>query len=218
MLFKNVLVPFDESEHAQAALHLAIDLVGDDPGATIHVVTVVSNDIMPPSMISASGAFGEAPVDYSTYESFLSAIAERSDHDLHDSIDSLLGTQDAPGKARRRHAPGALARRRHQYLRQRPLLRPHHHGSPRPWRAARHARQRELRRPALLRHPRPHRQVAHAPTWAHASLCPMSPHGPYAHLAHVPTGSCAHTAHAFARLMRSPTKAAPRVEEAALLR
>lgn len=94
MLFKNVLVPFDESEHAQAALHLAIDLVGDDPGATIHVVTVVSNDIMPPSIISASGAFGEAPVDYSTYESFLSAIAERSDHDLHDSIDSLLG-QDA---------------------------------------------------------------------------------------------------------------------------
>ena len=48
MLFKNVLVPFDESEHAQAALHLAIDFVGDDPTATIHIVTVVSNDIMPP--------------------------------------------------------------------------------------------------------------------------------------------------------------------------
>lgn len=47
MLFKNVLVPYDESEHAAAALHLAIDLVGDDPEATIRVVTVVSNDIMP---------------------------------------------------------------------------------------------------------------------------------------------------------------------------
>lgn len=48
MLFKNVLVPYDESEHASAALHLAIDMVGDDPEATIRVVTVVSNDIMPP--------------------------------------------------------------------------------------------------------------------------------------------------------------------------
>lgn len=37
MLFKNVLVPYDESEHAAAALHLAIDLVGDDPEATIRV-------------------------------------------------------------------------------------------------------------------------------------------------------------------------------------
>lgn len=91
MLFKNVLVPFDESEHAQAALHLAIDFVGDDPTATIHIVAVVSNDIMPPSMISAAGAFGEAPIDYTSYESLLTSIAERSDRELRDSIGSILG-------------------------------------------------------------------------------------------------------------------------------
>lgn len=90
-MFKNVLVPFDESEHAQAALHVALDLVGDNPMATIHIVTVVSSDIMPPSMISAAGGFGEIPIDYGNYEALLASIVERSDRDLHDSITSLLG-------------------------------------------------------------------------------------------------------------------------------
>lgn len=76
MLFKNVLVPYDESEHAAAALHLAIDLVGDDPEATIRVVTV---------------AFDTSPVSYENYEALLSHIAERSDRELHDDVAGLLG-------------------------------------------------------------------------------------------------------------------------------
>ena len=91
MLFKNVLVPYDESEHAAAALHLAIDLVGDDPEATIRVVTVVSNDIMPPSALSAAVAFDTSPVSYENYEALLSHIAERSDRELHDDVAGLLG-------------------------------------------------------------------------------------------------------------------------------
>ena len=149
MLFKNVLVPFDESEHAQAALHLAIDFVGDDPTATIHIVTVVSNDIMPPSMISAAGAFGEVPIDYTSYESLLTSIAERSDRELRDSIGSILGKDLDAIKAKvvidTRLAPSLWT------------------GSPTTpptiaatssswagaaWAPARHARQRELRRSA----------------------------------------------------------------------
>ena len=42
MFFKNVLVPYDESEHALSALHIAFGMVGGDPEATIHVVTVVA--------------------------------------------------------------------------------------------------------------------------------------------------------------------------------
>lgn len=91
MLFKNVLVPYDESEHAAAALHLAIDLVGDDPEATIRVVTVVSNDIMPPSALSAAVAFDTSPVSYENYEALLSHIAERSDRELHDDVAGFLG-------------------------------------------------------------------------------------------------------------------------------
>jgi nucleotide-binding universal stress UspA family protein len=91
MVFNNVLVPFDDSEHAHAALHLAVDLVGSDEGATIHIITVTSNDIMPPSMLSAAGAFGEAPIDYASYETLLSSIAERSNRELHDGVAALLG-------------------------------------------------------------------------------------------------------------------------------
>ncbi len=42
MFFKNVLVPYDESEHALSALHIAFGMVGDDPEATVHVVTIVT--------------------------------------------------------------------------------------------------------------------------------------------------------------------------------
>ncbi len=91
MLFKNVLVPYDDSGHAKAALHLAIDLVGSDPDASIHVVMVVSNDIMPPSMVSSQMAFGDAFVDFEGYEQMLEVMAKRSDAELRENIARVLG-------------------------------------------------------------------------------------------------------------------------------
>ena len=91
MLFKNVLVPYDDSEHAKAALHLAIDLVGSDPDASIHVMMVVSNDIMPPSMVSSQMAFGDALVDFEGYEQMLEVMAKRSDAELRENIARVLG-------------------------------------------------------------------------------------------------------------------------------
>lgn len=91
MLFKNVLVPFDESDHARAALHMAMDIVGDDPAATIHVIIVVSSDIMPPSMLSAPNAFGDTFMDYQNYDAMLTSIAKRTNQELHDSVAGILG-------------------------------------------------------------------------------------------------------------------------------
>ena len=91
MLFKNVLVPFDESDHARAALNMAIDMVGDDPAATIHVIMVVSSDIMPPSMLSAPNAFGDTFMDYQNYDAMLTSIAKRTNQELHDSVAGILG-------------------------------------------------------------------------------------------------------------------------------
>ena len=100
MQFKNILVPFDESEHAQAALRLAIDLAGDDSDAVINIVTIVSSDIMPPSMISPTGVLGETPIDYGSYETLLTSMAERADRELHDSLAGLLGKDMDTIKAR----------------------------------------------------------------------------------------------------------------------
>ena len=47
MIFKKVLVPYDESDHALSALHAALGMVGDDPEAEVHVLTVVSIGAMP---------------------------------------------------------------------------------------------------------------------------------------------------------------------------
>lgn len=58
MFFKNVLVPYDESEHALSALHIAFGLVGDDPEATVHVVTIMaSGPLASPAL--RGDAFGE---------------------------------------------------------------------------------------------------------------------------------------------------------------
>ena len=40
MFFKKVLVPYDESEHAKSALHIALGMVGDDPEASVSYYTV----------------------------------------------------------------------------------------------------------------------------------------------------------------------------------
>lgn len=41
MLYKNILVPFDKSTHAERALETAVKLVSDDPEAKITVLYVV---------------------------------------------------------------------------------------------------------------------------------------------------------------------------------
>ena len=59
MLFKNVLVPYDESEHARSALHVALGMVGDDGDARVHVVSVVSvGAVLAPSL---SGGASDLP-------------------------------------------------------------------------------------------------------------------------------------------------------------
>lgn len=41
MHFKNILVPYDESDHALSALHTALALAGPYPEARVHVITVI---------------------------------------------------------------------------------------------------------------------------------------------------------------------------------
>ena len=54
MFFKKVLVPYDESEHAKSALHIALGMVGDDPEASVTVVAVVSVGALPTPLFDGS--------------------------------------------------------------------------------------------------------------------------------------------------------------------
>lgn len=83
MFFKNVLVPYDESEHAQSALHIALGMVGDDPEAEVHVVMIVTSGAVPtPSLMG--GAFDD-PFDNGNlmdYDSMMGAIVQRMRSDM----------------------------------------------------------------------------------------------------------------------------------------
>ena len=78
MFFKNVMVPYDESEHAMSALHIALGMVGDDPAAEVHVVMIVAAGAIPtPSLMG--GAF-EDPFDNGTmmdYDNMMGAVIQR---------------------------------------------------------------------------------------------------------------------------------------------
>ena len=83
MFFKNVMVPYDESEHAMSALHIALGMVGDDPAAEVHVVMIVAaGAISTPSLMG--GAF-EDPFDNGTmmdYDNMMGAVIQRMRSDM----------------------------------------------------------------------------------------------------------------------------------------
>ena len=56
MFFKNVLVPYDESEHARSALHIALGMAGEDADATIHLVTIVPTGALSTAALTTSSA------------------------------------------------------------------------------------------------------------------------------------------------------------------
>ena len=83
MLFKNVLVPYDESEHAKSALHTALGMVGDNPEATVHVVMIVSTGAVPVPTL-AGGAFDDPFNSGSSegYDAMISSIVQRSRNEM----------------------------------------------------------------------------------------------------------------------------------------
>lgn len=83
MLFENVMVPYDESEHADSALHAAFGMVGDNPDATVHVVTIVSTGAVPVPTL-AGGAFDD-PFNSGSmegYDAMISSIVQRTRSDM----------------------------------------------------------------------------------------------------------------------------------------
>lgn len=92
MSYKNILVPYDNSDHAKNALKAAIDLVKGIEGAAIHVVEVAA----PPqdlvfSSINQTG-FGMG-VSLASREDFAKIVEERnetSDKELQDEVADLV--------------------------------------------------------------------------------------------------------------------------------
>ena len=78
MYFRNILVPYDESEHAKSALHIALGLAGPYPEAKVHVMTVIPSSSLPDPTLMASSAFDTpyAIGDPETYERIMQSVAD----------------------------------------------------------------------------------------------------------------------------------------------
>ncbi len=98
MGFKNILVPYDNSEHAQHALKEAIDLVSDDPEATIHVVEVAAppQDLVYSSINQTGFGMGVSVVSKDDFATRVEQRNEEDDRKLQDNIADVV--KEFPGK------------------------------------------------------------------------------------------------------------------------
>lgn len=92
MGFKNILVPFDESDHAKNALKEAIKLAGNNPEATIHVVEIMAppQDLVYSSINQAGFGMGVSLVSQEDFAHVVEQRNEESDSKLHESIKDLV--------------------------------------------------------------------------------------------------------------------------------
>lgn len=97
MGFKNILVPYDNSEHAQHALKEAIDLVSDDPEATIHVVEVAAppQDLVYSSINQTGFGMGVSVVSKDDFATRVEQRNEEDDRKLQDNIADVV--KEFPG-------------------------------------------------------------------------------------------------------------------------
>lgn len=88
MYFRNILVPYDESEHARSALHIALGLAGPYPEAKVHVMTVISSASLPdPTLMAGTLDTPYAMVDPTSYERIMQSVADNACSDARELIE-----------------------------------------------------------------------------------------------------------------------------------
>ncbi|MEF2845422.1 MAG: universal stress protein [Eggerthellaceae bacterium] len=92
MSFKNILVPYDNSEHAKNALRAAIDMLDGVEDAAIHVVEVAAppQDLVYSSINQTGFGIGVSLTSKADFASLVEQRNEESDKELQDDIVSLV--------------------------------------------------------------------------------------------------------------------------------
>lgn len=87
MYFKNILVPYDESDHARSALHIAIGLAGAYPEAKVSVVTVIPSASLPnPTLMGEGLEIPYAMGDPGSYERIMESVVQRTCEDIQEVV------------------------------------------------------------------------------------------------------------------------------------
>ena len=91
MIFKNILVPFDESSHALSALHTALAMVGDQPEAKVHVVTVIPARALPGVPFTGDSFEVSPSVVYpESYDQLMEVVVNRERATIDEAVKESL--------------------------------------------------------------------------------------------------------------------------------
>ena len=92
MGFKNILVPFDDSDHAAQALSEAIKLASEEEDAQIHVVKVSAppQDLVYSSMNQSGFGLGISLVGQSDFATLLKQRTEQNNDEITEAIAPLV--------------------------------------------------------------------------------------------------------------------------------
>lgn len=94
MLYKNIMVAFDGSEHSVEALVVAKDLINQDKDATLHIVTVV-----PIGSLGLSSSYDHIGLqqifpDTSAYDEALQGAKDYAIQGIDEALEDLLDDAD----------------------------------------------------------------------------------------------------------------------------
>lgn len=92
MGFKNILVPYDNSEHAKNALKEAISMASEDAEAVIHVVEIAAppQDLVYSSINQTGFGMGVSVVSKGDFAEVVKERNEEQDKELQDSIADIV--------------------------------------------------------------------------------------------------------------------------------
>lgn len=93
MQFTNILVPFDNSEHAQSALRVACDLVAGNGSAKLHVITVLPTTALAATYDSSGNPLARSALmfaNFEEYEKVMNSILDGAKQDLLNGIGDTL--------------------------------------------------------------------------------------------------------------------------------
>ena len=89
MLYSNIMVAYDGSDHAKDALRYAKELAALNPEATVHVVQALSVGAMDFQATYSDGVY-YGQIDYEQYKKLLDATLEAAKAALKDSLGDSL--------------------------------------------------------------------------------------------------------------------------------
>lgn len=90
MLYDNIMIPYDGSASARAALSEAVRFAKDDPGLTLRIVQIIDTDQLVIDKLEAEGRGGQTEASSAMLQKIYEGVTEEASKDLHREIDPLL--------------------------------------------------------------------------------------------------------------------------------